>query len=66
MIIINLSIFDMEKGNRIKDFEVLSRLGEGAFGQVFKIKRKEDGEVYALKKIKKTTMNDKDKQNALN
>lgn len=33
----------MEKNTSLKDFEILSRLGEGAFGQVFKIKRKIDG-----------------------
>ncbi len=27
----------------LKDFDVLNKLGEGAFGQVFKVKRKKDG-----------------------
>lgn len=26
----------------LKDFEVLNKLGEGAFGQVFRVKRKKD------------------------
>lgn len=26
----------------LRDFEVLNKLGEGAFGQVFKVKRKKD------------------------
>ena len=26
----------------LKDFDVLNKLGEGAFGQVFKVKRKKD------------------------
>lgn len=30
----------MEKPRTINDFEIVSRLGEGAFGQVFKVKRK--------------------------
>lgn len=33
----------MEKGRSANDFEIIARLGEGAFGQVFKVKRKEDG-----------------------
>lgn len=27
----------------LRDFDVLNKLGEGAFGQVFKVKRKKDG-----------------------
>jgi len=35
----------------LKDFEVINKLGEGAFGQVFKVKRKKDSKEYALKKV---------------
>jgi serine/threonine protein kinase len=27
----------------LRDFDVVSKLGEGAFGQVFRVKRKKDG-----------------------
>ena len=37
----------------LRDFEVLNKLGEGAFGQVFRVKRKKDGKQYALKKVNK-------------
>jgi serine/threonine protein kinase len=40
-----------EKLSSLKDFEVQTKLGEGAFGQVFKVKRKQDGKEYALKKV---------------
>jgi serine/threonine protein kinase len=30
---------------------VISKLGEGAFGQVFRVKRLADGKEYALKKV---------------
>lgn len=50
----------------MKDFEVLSKLGEGAFGVVFKVKRKEDGEEYALKKVKIGAMKEKERENAVN
>lgn len=34
-------------------FDVLERLGEGSFGEVFKVRSKEDGRLYAIKKSKK-------------
>lgn len=39
------------KTSSLQDFEIVARLGEGAFGQVFKIKRKADDQIYALKKV---------------
>ena len=34
---------DKQNTSCLRDFEVLGKLGEGAFGQVFKVKRKADG-----------------------
>jgi NIMA (never in mitosis gene a)-related kinase 1/4/5 len=45
------NINKMEKQSNLRDFEVLSKLGEGAFGQVFRVKRLADGKEYALKKV---------------
>ena len=50
----------------IKDFQVLSKLGEGAFSCVFKVKRLSDNNEYALKKVKMTMLSEKEKENALN
>ena len=36
----------------IRNFEVLKKLGKGAFGSVYKVKRINDNKIYALKKIK--------------
>jgi serine/threonine protein kinase len=33
----------------LKSFEILKKLGKGAFGQVYKVKRLKDGKIYALK-----------------
>ena len=33
---------------------------------MFKVKRSEDGEVYALKKVKMQNLSDREKENALN
>jgi serine/threonine protein kinase len=34
-------------------------VGEGAFASVYKVKRKEDGQIYAMKKIKIAKGSDK-------
>ncbi|CAG9329996.1 unnamed protein product [Blepharisma stoltei] len=50
----------------VQDFEILSKLGEGAFSTVYKVRRKSDGQVYALKKVKFSSLNQKEKENAVN
>lgn len=40
----------------IKDFESIALIGRGAFGEVRVCKYKETGEIFALKKIKKSEM----------
>lgn len=35
----------------LKDFKVLMKLGSGAYSIVHKVKRKDDGKIYALKKV---------------
>lgn len=43
----------------IQNFQLLKKLGKGAFGSVYKVKRLEDGQVYALKRIKLPKLNKK-------
>jgi NIMA (never in mitosis gene a)-related kinase len=50
----------------LRDFEILSEIGEGAYSKVFKVKRKSDQEIYALKKVTLKKLNTKEKNNALN
>ena len=38
-------------GNKPEDFDILRKLGEGAFGQVFKVRSKLNNEIYAMKKM---------------
>ena len=40
--------------------------GEGAYSEVFKVKRLSDGGHYALKKVKMSKLSSKEKENALN
>jgi NIMA (never in mitosis gene a)-related kinase 1/4/5 len=41
-------------------------VGEGAYSQVFRVKRISDGAEYAMKKVKMIKLSDREKQNALN
>lgn len=45
---------------------MISKLGEGAFSIVNKVKRKSDNEEYALKQVKMGKLSNKEKENALN
>jgi NIMA (never in mitosis gene a)-related kinase len=50
----------------LKDFEILSKLGDGAYSSVYRVRRCEDGQVYALKRVKMGSLSVKEKENALN
>lgn len=45
---------------------MISKVGEGAFASVYKVKRKEDGLIYAMKKIKISNSNSREISNCLN
>lgn len=51
---------------RINDFEIKQKLGEGSYSQVYKVVRKSDQAVYAMKKVKLFDLKEKEKENALN
>ena len=50
----------------MKDFQILNKLGEGAFSVVYKVKRISDNLEYALKKVRMGGLSMKEKENALN
>jgi len=50
----------------LEDFVVEGRLGKGAFATVYKVKRKTDGTVYAMKKVSIKKMSKKEVSDALN
>ena len=50
----------------MKGFEIINKLGDGAFSIVYKVRRKIDNKIYALKKVKMKNLNQKEKINSLN
>ena len=48
-------------GNKIEDFEILNKLGEGAFGKVFKVRSKINNNIYGLKIVDKKIIREKTK-----
>mmetsp|Transcript_7627 Transcript_7627/g.7002 ORF Transcript_7627/g.7002 Transcript_7627/m.7002 type:complete len:94 (+) Transcript_7627:10-291(+) len=50
----------------LNDFEIMKRLGEGAYSSVYHVRRINDNDLYALKKVRMQKLSDKEKENALN
>ena len=50
----------------MENFEIIQKLGEGGFSRVYKVRRKEDNQIYALKKVQITNLSEKQKLNSLN
>ena len=49
-----------------KDFRVVEALGKGSFATVYKVQRKSDQKIYALKRVKINKMSKKEIADALN
>jgi serine/threonine protein kinase len=50
----------------MSDFKTLKKLGKGAFGEVFMVRKKDDGQTYALKKVGISRMSSREIADALN
>ena len=50
----------------LKNFDIIERVGKGSFAKVYKVRRKADKQIYALKKVELGKMKKKEKENALN
>ena len=50
----------------MENFQIINKIGEGAYSTVYTVRRKEDNQLYALKKVKIQNLSLKEKQNALN
>ena len=61
-----MSVPPTKKISSIDDFIMGEKLGDGAYSSVYRVKRKEDGEFYALKKVNIFNLSEKERENALN
>ena len=52
--------------SKVGDFTIIKKLGDGAYSSVYKVKRLDDNDIYALKKVKMLSLTEKEKENALN
>jgi NIMA (never in mitosis gene a)-related kinase 1/4/5 len=50
----------------IKEFDIIKHLGKGSFSNVYKVRRKTDGQIYAMKQVKLPKLSHKERQNSLN
>ena len=50
----------------MENFEIISKLGSGGFSKVYKVKRKIDNQIYALKKVQILNLSEKQKLSSLN
>jgi serine/threonine protein kinase len=49
-------LFQGSESIGFKDFEIIKEIGRGAFGTVYKVKKKDTGVEYAMKCLKKRTL----------
>ena len=53
---IKLNAFKKQGPVRFSDFEILEMIGEGSFGKVFRVRKKSNSAIYAMKSMKKSTL----------
>jgi len=51
---------------KLDEFDILRKLGSGAYSSVYSVKRIADGKEYALKKVRMDVLSEKEQQNAIN
>eukprot|EP01038_Epipyxis_sp_PR26KG_P011936 gene11936-15977_t len=51
---------------KLQAFEILSKLGSGSFGTVYKVRRIQDGSLYVMKNVRIVELSYKEQQDAIN
>lgn len=60
------TLYETLRPSTKNDFEIIKKIGEGSFGKVYKVRRKQDRTIYALKVINITKMDKTEITNTLN
>ena len=60
------TLYETLRPSTKNDFEIIKKIGEGSFGKVYKVRRKHDRTIYALKLINITKMDKDEITNTLN
>ena len=60
-----VKLTQVQSGYFVNNFEVISKIGEGSFGEAFKVRSKMDGQVYAIKKAKAKYIGYRDREQKL-
>mmetsp|Transcript_8829 Transcript_8829/g.15031 ORF Transcript_8829/g.15031 Transcript_8829/m.15031 type:complete len:749 (-) Transcript_8829:311-2557(-) len=48
------------------DFDIINRIGSGSFGTVFRVRRKQDGNIYVIKNVRISELSKKEQLEAIN
>ena len=48
------------------EFEYIEQLGRGSYSKVYKVRRKADNQIYALKQVQMSSISEKERENSLN
>ena len=51
-----------KEGSPLNDYEILSKIGEGTFGKVFKVRNKHDNKIRAMKQISEYNLSERRKK----
>ena len=58
--------YDQPGQTTVDDFNIIKKLGAGAYSSVYHVTRKADSKDYALKKVRIDYLSDKERTNAIN
>lgn len=50
----------------LENYEIVKKIGKGSYGRVYKVKRKADSEIFAMKTLELSSMDQKNIKNTLN